>query len=336
MTDPTVDPQSAAGAPGSNALSPDELGFFKRNGYLIVRNALNAELCARTRERLWSSLPAQSDLRRDDATTHVGPFSDADRQLDVQDLRDGYRWQLRSAGTERLLIDLVFSERLRGIAEALLGPGTLQPPKVGGSTMGRQGPAWPGGPVDPALDNEGVRGIYCTLPYGDRPREPDAAHTDGHPFNLGVVGLIDDVPPDGGAFKVWPGSHRRLYPTFALRYDQPRIPYYDHLPSYKGIVHTEAYLEELERIVADTPPVDCHGKSGDVVFWHHRTAHMAGHNYSSVIRQAVLYDFCRTDLDEARQAPADAPMWRDWSEALQSASDTYPEAFAATQNLQVS
>ena len=40
--------------------------------------------------------------------------------------------------------------------------------------MGSFGPAWPGGPTDPALGNEGARGVYCTLPYGDRPREPDA------------------------------------------------------------------------------------------------------------------------------------------------------------------
>jgi hypothetical protein len=25
-------------------------------------------------------------------------------------------------------------------------------------------------------------------------------HTDGHPFHLGVVGYIDDVPPGGGSF----------------------------------------------------------------------------------------------------------------------------------------
>ena len=29
---------------------------------------------------------------------------------------------------------------------------------------------------------------------------------------------------------------------------------------------------------------------GTVIFWHHRTAHMAGQNHSRLIRQAVLYD----------------------------------------------
>ena len=60
-----------------------------------------------------------------------------------------------------------------------------------------------------------------------------------------MVGLIDDCPSEGGAFKVWPGSHRLLYPTFGLRFDQPRIPVYPHLPKLTGIVHSPAYLEAL-------------------------------------------------------------------------------------------
>ena len=56
--------------------------------------------------------------------------------------------------------------------------------------MGSWGAAWPGGPVDPQL-REGVRGIYTTLPLGDEPY-PDTLHTDGHPFHLGVILLLED------------------------------------------------------------------------------------------------------------------------------------------------
>ena len=314
-------------------LSDEQIGFFKHNGYLIVPGALEGAACAAARDRLWGSLPSNTGLVRADPATHVGPFTPAERSVDALDLRDGYRWQVRHFGTEAGLIDLVFSPHMQSIAECLLGAGSLRKPIIDGSPMGTQGSAWPGGPVDPALDNDGVRGIYCTLPYGAKPREPDIAHTDGHPFNLGIVGLINDVPPDGGAFKVWPGSHRRLYPTFAMRYDQPRIPYYAHLPSHKGILHTDAYLAELAQLQADTQPVDCHGRSGDVVFWHHRLAHMAGHNYSTVIREAVLYDFCKTDLDQCRLDPAGGDMWRDWSPAVQAATENYSASFAAQQRL---
>ena len=314
-------------------LSAEQLSFFKRNGYLIVRGGMDAQLCAEAQDRLWRELPANSKIRRDDPATHVGPFAEHEEDSSALHLRSGYRWQQRQFGTEQLMIDLVFNPTLSGIAEQLLGNDTLRAPVVGGTPMGTMGPAWPGGPVDPALGTEGVRGIYCTLPYGDKAREPDVCHTDGHPFNLGIVGLVGDVPPDGGAFKVWPGSHRRLYPTFAMMYDQPRIPFYEHLPTHKGILHTPEYEAEIAQILADTPAVDCWGSAGDVVFFHHRLAHMAGHNYSTVIRQAVLYDFCKTDLDEARARPPGEDMWRDWSDEVKSAGTEHSVEFAATQNM---
>jgi len=314
-------------------LSGEQLAFFKHNGYLIVRGGMDPQLCAEVQDRMWRDLPADVGLKRDDPATHKGPFSAADRQMDALHLRDGYRWQQRELGTERLLLDLVYNTTLCSIAEQLLGAGTLRPPVEGGTPMGTHGPAWPGGPVDPAHGTEGVRGVYCTLPYGDKPREPDFCHTDGHPFNLGIVGLLSDVPPDGGAFKVWPQSHTRLYPTFQMAYDQPRIPFYEHLPSHKGIIHSPEYLTEIEQLMQDTQAVDCYGAMGDVVFWHHRTAHMAGHNYSNIIRQAVLYDFSKTDLDEARTRPPDGDMWRDWSAELRTAGTHYTKEFAQTQNL---
>ena len=314
-------------------LTEDQLAFFKKNGYLMLADILDSELCAEARERLWSTLPKNSKIKRNELSTHLGPFSGDDTEEDVTNLRQGYKWQVRFVGTEKLLIDLVFSETLKNIAEQLLGEDTLNVPKIGGKTMGGHGAAWPGGPVDPALDNEGARGIYATLPYGDKPKEQDLCHTDGHPFNLSLVGLVDEVPPNGGAFKVWPGSHKRLYPTFQMQYDQPRIAYYEHIPSYKGIIQSVEYEEELKKVMEDTLPIDCWGSEGDVVLWHHRLAHMAGHNYSDKIRQAVLYDFTKKDLDTNRAKPPQKNMWEDWSEALNNAPDTYSEDIAKSQRL---
>ena len=141
------------------------------------------------------------------------------------------------------------------------------------------------------------------------------------------------MPPDGGAFRIWPGSHRRLYPTCQMQYDQPRVPFYEHMPSHKGIVHTPEYLRELEAIMSDTPSVDCWGQQGDVVLWHHRLAHMAGHNYSQVIRQAVLHDFNRKDLDLLRLDPPQQDMWRDWSSEVRATETRYSKTFAEEQRL---
>ncbi len=39
---------------------------------------------------------------------------------------------------------------------------------------------------------------------------------------------------------------------------------------------------------------------------------MAGRNYSRHLRQAVLYDFTRSDLEVAQEEPPQDNMWRDW------------------------
>ena len=313
-------------------LNQEQISFFRTNGYLLVPGAMDLSLCATVRDLMWQALPDQIALRRDDPASHLGPFNEADTTDDPLHTRTGYRWLNRHLGVSQQVIDLIYSPTICAMAEQLLG-GPLRQAKPGGTPMGSRGAAWPGGPTDPALANEGARGVYCTLPYGDKPMEPDACHTDGHPFQLGVVGLIDTTPPGGGAFKVWPKSHQRLYPTFKLRYDQPRIPYYDHLPSFSGIVHTQRYLAEIEALNQDTRAVECHGEAGDIVLWHHRTAHMAGHNYSDTIRQAVLADFWKLDLDRYRGEDPGGDPWRDWSPELQNASGHYSESFARAQRL---
>ena len=311
-------------------LNQEQISFFKANGYLLVPGVMDLELCARVRQAMWRSLPANSEMCQDRPSTHVGPFSEAMQSADSLHTRMGYRWLNRYLGVTEDVVNLIYSDAICAMAQQLLG-GKLRQVITDGEAMGSRGPAWPGGPTDPALGVDAARGVYCTLPYGDKPREPDACHTDGHPFQLGVVGLIDDSPQDGGAFKVWPGSHRSLYPTFTLRYDQPRIPYYEHLPSAKGIVHSAEYLTEIERLNAEVTPVECWGSVGDIVFWHHRTAHMAGHNYTDVIRQAVLADFWTDDLDRFRTTDAQGDMWRDWSNEVQAASLSYSEKVANTQ-----
>ncbi|NKB98624.1 MAG: hypothetical protein GKR90_09070 [Pseudomonadales bacterium] len=316
-------------------LNNEQISFFRTNGYLLVPGAMDIDLCAKVRDLMWAALPAGSALKREDAASHVGPIPTDETSQDSVFFRDGYRWLNRQLGVDQTVIDLIYSKRICTMAHQLVG-GTLRQAVVNGTPMGSRGPVWPGGPTDPAQGTEGARGVYYTLPYGDKEREPDACHTDGHPFQLGVVGLIEDCPVDGGAFKVWPRSHERLYPTYKLRYDQPRIPYYDHLPTYKGIVHTEEYSAEVGSLNEDTKAVECYGNAGDVVFWHHRTAHMAGHNYSPQIRQAVLADFWTDDLDVFRTQDAGGDMWRDWSPELQNTADrAYSEEFAKVQRLSV-
>ena len=55
-------------------LSEEQLAFFKVNGYLILKNILDLNLCTQARDRLWSTLPKNSKIRRNKPSTHVGPF----------------------------------------------------------------------------------------------------------------------------------------------------------------------------------------------------------------------------------------------------------------------
>ena len=60
-------------------LTIEEMRFFKRNGYLIKRGVLDAELMERARARLWDGAPP--GRKRDDPTTWVGPFAEEEESV---------------------------------------------------------------------------------------------------------------------------------------------------------------------------------------------------------------------------------------------------------------
>ena len=220
---------------------------------------MDPELTARARERLWDDPPAS--LKRKDPATWVGPLPEADRSDDSANMRREYRWQYRRIGREDWIVRMLATDPvIFGVAEQMLGAGRVRIPN-------------------------GIRGIYCTLPYGDRPRPENGCHCDAHPFHLGVVGYIDDVEPDGGAFCVWPGSHREFYHTFTTGY----------MPDKTG------EYEPLRQRLNRQSPVDCHGSAGDVLFsgttasgtWPATTTRAASARRCSTISGAPISKRCR-------------------------------------------
>tara|TARA_B110000305_G_scaffold75210_1_gene84394 strand:- start:1243 stop:2241 length:999 start_codon:yes stop_codon:yes gene_type:complete len=318
-----------------NPLTTEELAFFKHFGYLIKPKVLNASTCNELVDLMWQSAPAS--LQRHDAQSYQ-PVPKADWSDDSLRFVQDDKWQYRALGTDQPLIDVMTHPQLWQWGEQLLGNGNIRAPTPGGEPMGSKGPAWPGGPVDPQF-TDGVRGIYATLPNPGRRDAADALHTDGHPFHFSWVCLLEDCPPESGAFKVWPGSHRRFYPLFPMPFDQTRIPFYDHLPSHKGILHSQAYLDEVKAVEADTDAVDVWGSQGDVILWHHRLGHMAGHHkgHQQSIRQALLFDYNHIDLDAMRCDPTPTDPWRHWSAALRAADiTTFSEDLMTAQRLPAS
>ena len=63
------------------------------------------------------------------------------------------------------------------------------------------------------------------------------------------MAYLDDVPPNGGGFRLWPGSHKRVFHTFERQHT-----------SFRG----EAFAEAMAEVAADTVPVDCYGPAGTV------------------------------------------------------------------------
>jgi hypothetical protein len=184
--------------------------------------------------------------------------------------RHNYMWRLRAPGREGWMIRLLATD-----------------PSVWGMAEQLLG-------EDSLVTPDRIRGIYCVVRDGDIPERPTTCHVDAHPFHLGVVGYIDDVGPASGGFTVWPKSHRRFYYDFKSQYK--------HEPNDQYQADKDHFDQQPYR--------DCHGKAGDIVFWHHRIGHSVGHNRSDRIRQAVLYDYKKRDLKED-EPPCDY-MWRDW------------------------
>lgn len=250
--------------------------FFKSKGYLIKRGIMDPSLMKKARDRFWDNAPAC--LKQDDPSTWPGPLPEEHQSKDEGNWRNEYHWKYRRLNNEPWFIKMIATQpEIFHIAEDLLGVNQLAVP-------------------------EKARGVYGVLPYGNRPRPAVRCHCDGHAFHLGVVGIIEDVKPDGGGFCVWPGSHKKFYHTFTSGY----------------LADTNKSHSIIMEEVNEEMPTECLGLAGDVIFWHHRLGHMAGQNYSTQIRQAVLSDFCKKDIEFVKNQLPCSDMWEHWSSELRT------------------
>jgi len=262
-------------------LTEDDIRFFKREGYLIKQGAMDSDLCARARERLWDD-PPQS-MTKDDPESWVGPIKPDEESDDSENLKRGFGWRYRRLGREPWMADMLpRSEFVRSAAEQLLGK-------------------------DRFILPERVRGIYCTLPQaGDAERKPRHLHVDAHPFNFAIVGYIDDVYPDGGGFTIWPTSHCKFFFDYHSRYANEPAPQFQ--------------ADRDEFLSDESNSFQTFGGPGDIVFWHHRIGHMASVNYTKQIRKAVLCDFRLHDMPRLQEQPPGDDIWVDWSDEMRAVS----------------
>ena len=278
-----------------NRLSPEEISFFKREGYLIKKGVLDPDLMARARECKWAGAPDR--MKPDDPTTWIGPWRPDEETPDAEDnCRAGHYWQYREPAHEEWLVRMtVANPIIVGWVEQLLGEGTFDV-------------------------RDYVRGIYCLLPKGGTPDKPGVSqklvcHCDVNPDKLhktpfqrllkagvGAVGLIAPIPPNGGAFTVWPGTHKIIY---------------DLMIRTEGLARNEAYKQRIIDFNSDRH-VDGWGDAGDVLLWHRMLAHTAGANRSEKLqmREAVLFDYPQPEAEKPKASYED--MWEGWSEEVRA------------------
>ena len=274
-------------------LTDEEVGFFKREGYLFKRGVMDPELMARARDVLWAAAPPR--MKRDDPKTWRGPFHSEEEVAQPENVRRGHTWKFRVVSSEDWMLRLAATDKvIWSWVEQLMGEGTVVRP-------------------------ERVRGIYCRLPEIEESDDSVVCHVDAFdPQKVGEIdmgkllrprisltGLIATIPPGGGSFTVWPRTHRAVYEVFA---------------NLEGQERHRVYHEKLEEFNRQTPVEAC-GEPGDILFWHHLLGHAAGHNRSELIqlREAVLTDWDKKDNDELAARRPHRDIWHEWSSEIQAA-----------------
>lgn len=246
---PHPDLYSGAGA----VLTPADVEFFKRQGYLVKRGVIDDQaLFDEVLDYLWAQVP-RGVLERDNPASWLNQPHERwteDDHVRVGLLHKG-NWKIRSAdriGREAFLIE--------GIAQH---PNML--------ALARQ---FIGEEIKPISR---VRGIYAILPKPPAVRGVLGPHADYAAGQLGAMVVCADMPTGSGGFTVWPGSHRRLHKAWDTCFGSAMTG-----------ANVAAYAENRDAILADTVPVETHGRPGDVIFWHHRLLHSAGINRTAATR----------------------------------------------------
>ena len=176
-------------------LTDQDKAFFKENGFLVVRSALDSQIVAAAQDVFWSHVTEMDpDIQRADPETWTDK---------------GY--QTVPCGSESEIKNLVYEDPIFTMAEEMVGQGLLNEDGGVGPHVNfpRPGQKW-NPPKHGHLD--GYHTPTNGVPKG----------TVGQ-FTLGATVYLSQVEAQGGGFTVWPGSHK-VWAEFFRYHDVDCLP----------------------------------------------------------------------------------------------------------------
>ena len=261
----------AIAVPGE-PLSGAEIDFFVANGFVVKRGLIEHDALAAAMERIWAHLLDRVPIDRqsgwslspNDPTTWLNPRWASMPPVPKAGFYSG-RQRIVHAGATVKLHDL-------GDADFLLDllPNNPEVRRVAARLLGD---------LRPSKRTRGVYALFPTTSVDDEQSRIIRAlgpHTDQVCQQLNACAYLDDVPPRGGGFTVYPGSHRIMYRAHQLAANWSPLP---------------TFRDAMRQVVAEIEPVELAGGKGDVIFWHGRTVHSAGAHLGRRIRWALFADF---------------------------------------------
>ena len=185
-------------------LSDADKTFFKENGYLVVRGAVEPETVDAALDRLWEAL----DEDRDDPESWI---------------RKGYRTV--PVGGEDVIAGTTYNNPVFAMAEELVGKDKLNSSGGAGASIS----------ISRIQIENGANRVADILTV-TTPLRTVCRKVLWGSFTLGATVYLDTVEKQGGGFTVWPGSHR-IWAEYFRHHDLDSLPGgvapFDLGPSYE-------------------------------------------------------------------------------------------------------
>lgn len=258
-----------------SSLTDRQKRAFERNGFVVLRDAVDPELIDATREA----------VENDETMTEGNQNEPA---AATETIREMNRELFEYAD------ELVGGEQLHQPDDEDFGTFSDEQARIGLRYADEKHLS------DPAAQESTGFGIHV-----DNPTDGD-----GGLYALGAATYLDRVGPRSGGFTVWPGSH-----WITAEYLEPTGENEDALPGTRSRasdvrLRDDAPFEDMTELFELFSPFEVAGGPGTVTLWHANLIHSGGrHLAPSPVRMAAFSRFHvepgRVALDEAMANPLD-------------------------------